>query len=99
VATVRPRWWGVVVELNRDEGSLAVTGSPAAEAMLSAVPPPWGQLVLLAVKVHKHWIGANMGTNRVDLHFNLAGFLHYVGSHGDPQPWPPDRSGKGDVDL
>lgn len=80
------RWWGVIVSLNREEACLVATGSPAGEAMLNAIPAPWGQLVLLAVKVHKAWINANTGTDGTDLHFNWGGFLHYVGARGDPQP-------------
>jgi hypothetical protein len=85
MASVSTRWWGVIVSLNREEGCFAATGSPAGEALLNAIPPPWGQIVLLAVKVHKFWIGANMGTEGIDLHFNWGGFLHYVGRRGDPQ--------------
>jgi hypothetical protein len=86
MAQIRTNWWGLIVELNREEGCFVATGSPAGEALLNAIPPPWGQLVLLAVKVHKAWIGANTGTEGVDLHFNWAGFLHYVGRRGDAQP-------------
>ena len=86
MARVRTNWWGLIVELNREEGCFVATGSPAGEALLNAIPPPWGQLVLLAVKVHKAWIAANTGTDGVDLHFNWGGFLHYVGRRGDAQP-------------
>lgn len=80
------RWWGAIVHLDREEGCFAVTGSPAGEALLNAIPQPWGALVSLAVKMHKAWIGSNAGTEGVDLHFNWGGFLHYVGRRGDPQP-------------
>ena len=86
MATVSTRWWGIIVSLNHEEGCFAATGSPAGEALLNAIPPPWGQIVLIAVKIHKAWIGANIGSDGVDLHFNWGGFLHYVGRRGDPQP-------------
>jgi len=82
MATVQPRWWGVVVSLNREEGCFAATGSPAGEALLNAIPV-WGSIIWGAVKLHKQWIGANTGTDGVDLHFNWAGFLHYVARRGD----------------
>ena len=86
MAEIATRWWGIIVSLNREEGCLAATGSREGEALLNAIPPPWGQLVLLAVKIHKFWIGSNAGTDGIDLHFNWAGFLHYVGRRGDPAP-------------
>jgi hypothetical protein len=85
MATVQPRWWGVVVSLDREEGCFAATGSPAGEALLNAIPV-WGPLVWGIVKLHKQWIAANTGTEGVDLHFNWGGFLHYVGRRGDYEP-------------
>lgn len=86
MAEVSPRWWGIIVSLNHEEGCFAATGVPGAEALFNAIPPPWGQIVLIAVRIHKAWIGANIGTDGVDLHFNWGGFLHYVGRRGEPQP-------------
>jgi hypothetical protein len=86
MATLSTRWWGIIVSLNHEEGCFAATGSPAGEALLNAIPPPWGQIVLIVIKIHKAWIGANIGGDGVDLHFNWGGFLHYVGRRGDPEP-------------
>jgi hypothetical protein len=86
MASVEARWWGIIVSLNRGEGCFAATGIPAAEVLLNAIPPPFGQIVLVAIKIHKAWIGANVGAEGVDLHFNWGGFLHWVGSRGALQP-------------
>jgi|tagenome__1003787_1003787.scaffolds.fasta_scaffold18072195_1 hypothetical protein len=80
------RWWGAIVQLNHEEACFASTGSSTGEALLNAIPPPWGELVKLAVRLNKNWIRANVGTDGVDLHFNWAGFLHWVGRVGDAQP-------------
>jgi hypothetical protein len=85
MAQVQTRWWGVIVSLNREEACFAATGIPAGEVLLNAIPI-WGPVIVIAVKFHKAWIGANTGTEGVDLHFNWAGFLHYVGRIGDYQP-------------
>jgi hypothetical protein len=86
MAEVSGRWWGIIASLNHEEVCGIATGSSADEVLLNAIPPPWGQIVLLSVKIHKAWIGANIGHDGVDLHFNWGGFLHYVGRRGDPQP-------------
>jgi hypothetical protein len=86
MAAVETRWWGVIVSLDRPGGCFAATGVPeAGDLLLLTIPAPWGQIVLLAVKLHKAWIGANMGTDGVDLHFNWGGFLHFVAGRGEPQ--------------
>jgi hypothetical protein len=84
MAQVQTRWWGVIVSLNREEACFAATGSPVGEALLNSIPV-WGQLIWLAVKVHKTWIAANTGTDGIDLHFSWAFVLHYVGRRGDYQ--------------
>ena len=80
------RWWGAIVSLNRDEGCFAASGLPEfGNFILLAIPPPWGEIVLAAVILHKSWIGGNMGTDGVDLHFNWGGTLHWVARRGNPQ--------------
>jgi hypothetical protein len=77
------RWWGAVVSLDRSAGCFAAHGVPAAgDLVLLSIPPPWGPLVLIAVKAHKAWIASQMGANGVDLHLNWAGFVHWVGPRG-----------------
>jgi hypothetical protein len=85
MATVQPRWWGVIVTLNREEACFAATGSPAGEALLNTIPI-WGPIIWAAVKLHKLWIASNTGTDGVDLHFSWLGFLQYVGRRGHFEP-------------
>jgi len=82
MASVKTRWWGVIVELNRDEACFAATGIDGYEYLMAAIPPPWNVIVVAAVKLHKIWIGRNVGTNGADMHFNWAGFLHNVKRRG-----------------
>lgn len=85
MATVKTRWWGIIVELNRDEACFAATGIDGYDYLLLAIPPPWGEIVVVAVVAHKVWIGSNTGVDGADLHFNWAGFLHHVGRRGSFQ--------------
>lgn len=85
MAKVKTRWWGVIVELDRDEACFAATGIDGYDYITGAIAPPWGALVVAAILVHKAWIGGNTGANGVDLHFNWAGFLHHVAQRGPYQ--------------
>jgi hypothetical protein len=80
-------WWGANISLDRTTACFAAKGIPqAGDLLLLTIPPPWGPLALVAVKAHKAWIHAQMGTAGVDLHFNWAGFLHWVGPRGHSAP-------------
>jgi len=80
---VEVRWWGVIVSLDREWGCFAATGIPALEELIkSVVPSPFGDAVVAAIRWHKGWIGRNVGTDGLDLHFNWAGFLHWVEPRG-----------------
>jgi hypothetical protein len=86
MAEIQPQIWGAIVSLNREEACFASRGLPEGEGLImAAVPQPWGTLVVALVKLHKFLIGANVGTNGVDLHINWGGFLHHVARRGDLQ--------------
>jgi hypothetical protein len=86
MAEVSAKWWGIIVSLNHEEGCGIATGSSADEALLNALPSPWGPFVFSVVKTQRDWIGRTMGSDGVDLHINVMGFLQFVGSRGDPRP-------------
>jgi len=81
------RVWGAIVSLDRATGCFAASGfaTEGEGLMLAAIPPPFNLAAVLAVKLHKAWIGARMGTAGVDVHINWAGFVHWVEPRGSLQ--------------
>lgn len=89
MASVEPRYWGLILHLNRDEGCAVARGSKEAETLLLAIPEPFGSLVRSGIALHKAVIGMNTGTEGIDIHFNWAGFAHWFGRIGSPQTCQP----------
>jgi hypothetical protein len=84
--SIRFNWWGAVVSLEREAACFAATGYPAlGNLIMSFIPPPWNFVTMAAVNLHKYWIGAQMGSQGVDLHFNWGGFIHWVEPRGPRQ--------------
>src|SRR2546429_1730505 len=89
------RWWGGIVHLDRQEGCFAATGVPEASLLFAAIPQPYGLAAAATVQLNKAWIGSRAGTEGVDLHFNWAGFMHWVETRCKPQACEQSRAGAG----
>ena len=82
---VQVRWWGLIVSLDRSTGCAVAHGIPEAEALLNAIPPPWGQLVILGIRLQRALIASRMGAEGVDIHINWAGIVHWAEPRGPLQ--------------
>jgi len=86
------KWWGLIVHLDRQEGCFAANGVPEAAALFALIPQPYGVAAAATVQLNKAWIGSRVGTEGVDLHFNWAGFMHWVEPRGEPQECQQSRA-------
>jgi hypothetical protein len=82
---VQVRWWGLIVSLDRSTGCAVAQGIPEAEALLNIIPPPWGQLVILGIRLQRALIASRMGAEGVDVHINWAGIVHWAEPRGPLQ--------------
>jgi hypothetical protein len=83
--SLRWEWWGVRVVLNRAAACWAAKGIPEAEALIQKyVPVPWNFVAIGVIRLHKLFIGAQMGDQGVELHFSwlTGGHLHWVAPVG-----------------
>lgn len=79
-------WWGARLSLNRQAGCWASKGHPEFERLLDAIPEPWRTIVKVAITAHKWLINERMGSEGIYIDFNWAGFIHFMGPEGNPQP-------------
>ncbi|WP_157520733.1 hypothetical protein [Herbidospora daliensis] len=85
MASAELRWWGVILHLDQNEACLLAKGRPEGELALNAIPPPYGQLVIGAIALHKAIIRNNIGAQGIDIHISWAGVAHWFGRIGAPQ--------------
>jgi hypothetical protein len=79
-------WWGFILHLNHDAACWAAGSHPEFEQYLNRLSEPWRTIVVAAIAAYKWAIGANTGTDGVDIHFNWFGFPHWIGARGGLQP-------------
>lgn len=92
MASIKTKWWGVKVKLNKGETCAVTSGSLAATgiaAFLGIAAHPVGWAIAVAIFAHKMWIHTKVGTRGVILHITWAGFLKKVKRRGSPSSCPP----------
>jgi len=89
MASIRKKWWGIIVSLNKDETCYVTSSALGASGIAAAIGGPWGWFVAAVIFVHKIWIHAQVGTSGVKLHITWAGILIKVKRRGDASSCDP----------
>ncbi len=83
MATVKTKWWGVFVKLDRTETCRVTSVHDLAGGAVSIfVGGPWGALIAVAIGAQKDWIRSSVGTNGVKLKIAWTGNLFSVKRRG-----------------